>query len=126
MKRAMSLSTLFYQMPRLTILSVLIILAAGVGALFSLGRQASGGRETDAPITAVYCCVGGRGSKHSEATIIFPRRVSFNSTRNVRSTWLAAYMRIPCLVWWVAGFPPCPELTSLRVLAYKQIVWVVV
>ena len=35
----MSLSTLFYRMPRLTILSVLIILAAGAGALLNLGRQ---------------------------------------------------------------------------------------
>lgn len=35
----MQLSTLFFSMPRLTILSVLIALAAGIGALLSLGRQ---------------------------------------------------------------------------------------
>lgn len=35
----MHLSTLFYRQPRLTILSVLIIMAAGLGALLNLGRQ---------------------------------------------------------------------------------------
>lgn len=35
----MSLSTLFYRMPRLTVLAVLIALAAGLGALLTLGRQ---------------------------------------------------------------------------------------
>lgn len=35
----MQLSTLFYRMPRLTILTVLIIIAAGVAGIFSLGRQ---------------------------------------------------------------------------------------
>ena len=34
-----ALSTLFYRIPRLTAIAVLIILAAGLGALFSLGRQ---------------------------------------------------------------------------------------
>lgn len=35
----MHLSTLFYRQPRLTILAVLIIIAAGIGALLNLGRQ---------------------------------------------------------------------------------------
>ncbi len=35
----MHLSTIFYRWPRLTILTVLIIVAAGIGALLNLGRQ---------------------------------------------------------------------------------------
>lgn len=33
------MATLFYRFPRLTVLAIILLFAAGLGAFFSLGRQ---------------------------------------------------------------------------------------
>lgn len=54
--------------------------------LFCPGKQASCGRDTDVPITAVRYCGDFRGAELSEDNTI-SRRVSLSWTRNIRGTW---------------------------------------